>query len=158
MFSRTCETILKIHLHYPKGLKLLMSWLLGMTHPLCLVSELSSKPNLKHEHRWSREYVCTNNEIFFAYIGGWTQGLCLLGRHSTTWVTPLALLTFVILEIVSRFLPGLAWTMILFMLPCIAGWQACTTVHSQWLRWGGSHKCFTWTSSKMQISLSLPPK
>jgi hypothetical protein len=45
----------------------------------------------------------------------------MLGRHSTTWAIPPALLTVVILEI-SRFLPKPAWTLsILFVLPIIAG-------------------------------------
>jgi hypothetical protein len=83
--------------------------------------------------------------FFLHYCSFELRTSCLLGRHSTAWATPLALITLVILKISSHFLPRPACTVALFIVPTIAGVTGMPH-HAQLLplRWagGGSYKLF----------------
>jgi hypothetical protein len=67
--------------------------------------------------------------IFLAVLEGWTQGLHLLSRCSTSWTTLTVLSLSVIFETESHFMPGPARNVIfLFVLPCIAGMTPLSVV------------------------------
>jgi hypothetical protein len=101
--------------------------------------------------------VVMEREPFLEVVGFKLRALCLLGRHSTAWATPLALFALIILEIGSCFLPRAAWTMILlfFCVPLSLGWQVCATTKGFFSpRWGTAS--FPWGNQGWPETIILP--
>jgi hypothetical protein len=96
-------------------------------------------------------------------LGFELRALCLQGKNSTFWVTPLALFVLVILEIGSHFLPTLSWTTNFlfytshFMLPTVAGMTGVCHC-AQLLVEMGSCELLFWAGLKPQFSWFQPPK
>jgi hypothetical protein len=88
--------------------------------------------------------------------GIWTQGLCLPGRFPITWDMLPALFALVTFEIGSHILPGLAWTVLLIMLPAIAD-MASMHNHIQLFSFKmESHEFFSWAILELWSSWSQP--
>jgi hypothetical protein len=91
--------------------------------------------------------------FFLVVLGVRRKALHLVGRYSITWATPSDLFTLVIFEIGSCFMPRLAWTVILFILPYASG---MTTEPTHWLRWSPANSLPGLTLNLDPPNLCLP--